>query len=100
MNRAKKILEFVTPYDQTDRYGSRFGVAEQGSGMGYDIKTQVREHAMSILNVNFDKAEDFATKVAESIADADWLEIHIPGASVQWNRRGTMKGGKFQKVGG
>lgn len=100
MNRAKKILEFVTPHDKTDRYGSRVGVLEKEpdvkynrlgkidqSPLGFDVKQVVREYAMSVLNVNYDKAESFAMEVAKHIADGDWLEIHIPGHSVQWDRK-------------
>lgn len=65
---------------------------EQGQGrLGFDIKQIVREYAMSVLNVNYDKAENFAMEVAEHIVDGDWLEIHIPGQSVQWNRSERSK---------
>jgi len=92
MNTAKRILEFITPYDQTDRYGSRVGVAEHGQGdFGFDIKSVVREYAMSVLNVNYDKAESFSMEVAKHLVAGDWLEIHIPGHSVQWNRNERSK---------
>jgi predicted nucleic acid-binding Zn-ribbon protein len=87
MNTAKRILEFVSPYEKTVLYGSRVGVVEQDKGLESTLKEtleilkNLRVGIIEFVNDVEDRIKKNEDPLMALKTSAKYLERDIKNAS-------------------